>query len=262
MPGDEEEIAPKTEIVSHVAVKPAPFYVKNPDMWFKRLESQFVLANVTNTVTKFHHVMAALPEDIGSNIETTSETYEALKDSVLNSLKANKHELIQQALSSMDLGYKRPSQLVSEIKRRFAEINIPVDDSIVKSRLLSAFPVHLKSALVGHDDASLESFAKIADSMIAVSQQVSPFVNAVQASSSDRNQGQFHGDKRSFQPFQRSQIRPFYPDQRPRICNAHIFYAEKARTCRHWCRWPGQRGKVLKNNEKTPHQSRSSSPSN
>ena len=50
----------------------------------------------------------------------------------------------------MTLGDKKPSQLVSEIKRRFKNIGLAVDDAIVKTRLLSALPANLRSALVGH----------------------------------------------------------------------------------------------------------------
>ena len=40
----------------------------------------------------------------------------------MNSLKENKHEEITQVLSTMFLGEKRTSQMVTEIKRRFKEI--------------------------------------------------------------------------------------------------------------------------------------------
>ena len=39
---------------------------------------------------------------------------------------------------------------------------------MIKSRLLTALPTSLRSALVGHEDTNVELYAKIADSMMVV----------------------------------------------------------------------------------------------
>ena len=31
---------------------------------------------------------------------------------------------------------------------------------------------------------------------------------------------------------------PFYRDQRPQVCRAHLYFGQEARTCKPWCRWP------------------------
>ena len=104
--------------------------------------------------------MAYLPEDIVADILTDDITkYDQLKKAVLDHLQANKHQLIEQALSAFELGDKRPSQLVSDIKKRFQEIGLKADDTIVKSRLLTALPPHFRSALVGHEDVTIEQYA-------------------------------------------------------------------------------------------------------
>jgi len=115
------------------------------------------LGRITTSSTKYNHVMACLSEDIaiGLDVDDTCD-YDKLKAAILKSIKSNKHELIKQALSKMTLGDKKPSQLVSEIRRRFAEIGITGNEAIVKSRLLSALPINLQTALVCHNDVSLE----------------------------------------------------------------------------------------------------------
>ena len=65
--GEEEKIA-----VNHMSVKAPPFHLKSPSTWFKQLESQFLLANITKSETKYHHVMAALPENIACDVITDS----------------------------------------------------------------------------------------------------------------------------------------------------------------------------------------------
>ena len=133
------------------------------------MESQFALANVKKSETKYHHVLAALPEDIAINIDPDGDgQYETIKEAVLTSLKPNEHELIDQALRGVELGNKRPTQMVGEIRRPFSDIGLEVEEKIVKSQLLAAMPHTIRSALVGHEKASIDEFASIADSMLSI----------------------------------------------------------------------------------------------
>jgi len=257
----------ETASVSHLSVKPPVFYTKSPEMWFKRMESQFVLSRITNSETKYHYIMAALPEDVSMNLVLDDSTdYDALKQAVLNSLKANKHELITQALATVELGDKKPTQVVLEMKRRFSEVGIPADDTILKSRLLTALPHSIRAALVGHENETLDKYASIADSMMAVAQISSPLPFTVGHVQSQNYRSNYDGtrpkENRRFQDNRQFKqgVRPFYEGQRPMVCNAHVFYADNARSCRHWCRWPNKPKRILAANEKTPSHSRESSP--
>ena len=248
------------EEVSHVSVKPPQFFRSNPSIWFRQLESSFCLAKITAGQTKFHHALSSLPEDIACEVVTDEiKTYDALKEAVISYFTANKHQLIEKALSAIELGDKRPTQLVNEIRRRFSEIGLKADDSIIKSRLLTALPANLRSALVGHEEASVEQYAKIADSMMAVTSNITPFqgLNNIQEQGT-RNA--FHSNRRPNFSQKTSGVRAFYEGQRPRICNSHIFYADQAKSCRHWCRWPGIKPKMLDNRDKTPYPTRQSTP--
>jgi len=163
--------------ISHVAVKAPPFYMKSPVTWFRQIESQFHLAKITNTETMFHQVLAALPEEVAECIPyDAASNYEELKSIICDNLKRNRHELIDEALSSVELNGKRPTQLVVEIQRTFKEIDLNPDESIIKSRLLSALPPNIRAALVGHDTASLSDYAIITDNMLALaSPPINPF---------------------------------------------------------------------------------------
>jgi hypothetical protein len=65
--------------INRVSVKPPVFYRSNPNVWFRQMESQFVLAHITDSVTKFHHILGAIPEDVAINLPTGIVTYENLK---------------------------------------------------------------------------------------------------------------------------------------------------------------------------------------
>lgn len=264
---------PTPSFVNHIAVKPPPFYHKCPAVWFRQMESQFELAKITLSSTKYHHVLSHLPEDIASNLTLSDDSdYEKLKEEILSSLKQNKHLLIEQALSRVEIGDKRPTQLVVEIKKRFSDIGLPAEECLVKSRLLSALPCHIKSALVGHDSLPLDQYAKVADSMLAVAQPKDNFlqIGAVRDDTSHYNQQYRRNytnqsnntNNRNVDDKKTYAVRPFFPGQRPRICNSHIFYAHKAKNCRPWCQWTNKPRIILKENEYTPANSRSNSPTN
>lgn len=253
-PGGVHPSAPSPSFISHVAIKPPPFYKKSPETWFRQLESQFCLGRVSSPETKFHHALAALPEDIACDIDPAITEYDQLKTSVLDSLRANRFQLIEEALASIELGSRRPAQFVLDVKRRFSEVGLKADDAVIKSRLLSALPPTLRSALVAHEGVDVDTFAKIADSMIAVTSSDSSFSVSRVETAIPQRPPPLAATK--FAP------RPFYSSQRPKICNAHIYYGSKARTCRQWCQWPGQKPSVLKSGQQTPSQSRPSSPLN
>ena len=140
----------------------------------------------------------------------------------MNDLQANKHQFIEQVLYAFELGDKRPSQLVSDIKKRFRKIGLKADDTLVKSRLLTALPPHLRSAIVGHGDVTIERYAKIADSMLAVANPLSPF-SATPINHFQRSASRPERAKLSFS------LRPFYEDQRPKMCNCLLYTSPSPR---------------------------------
>ena len=66
------------------------------------------------------------------------------------------------------MGDERPTQLLVEIKRGFAEIGIAPDNAIIKSRILSTLLPNIIAALVGHDSAAPDDYVKNADIMLKV----------------------------------------------------------------------------------------------
>jgi hypothetical protein len=52
------------EQIHAVTVKPIPFSRQHCDAWFQIMESQFELANVTTSSTKFFHTLSALTPEV------------------------------------------------------------------------------------------------------------------------------------------------------------------------------------------------------
>ena len=51
-----------------VSIKLPTFWTDSPKVWFLQAESQFAIKPVTTFLTKFHHCVAALPQDVATHL--------------------------------------------------------------------------------------------------------------------------------------------------------------------------------------------------
>ena len=58
----------RTDPVHHVSIKPPAFMETAVDGWFAIMDAQFNIAKITNSQTKFYHVLSALPPETISHI--------------------------------------------------------------------------------------------------------------------------------------------------------------------------------------------------
>ena len=120
--------SPKTSrsSVNRVAVKPPVFYRSNPSVWFRQMESQFMLAAITKSETKFHYIMSALPEDVAINIAGEEMSYDDLKSQICAMYQKNRQELIEETLGSISLEGQKPSVCFMRIQRKLRECGLSV----------------------------------------------------------------------------------------------------------------------------------------
>ena len=62
------------------------------------MESQFVLAGITNDETKFHHILAAIPEDVAINLPVGIDNYRDIKEHICGIFQKSKQEMIEETL--------------------------------------------------------------------------------------------------------------------------------------------------------------------
>ena len=110
--------------VNRVTVKPPTFYRTNPTVWFRQMESQFVLDGITNDTTKYHHILAAIPEDVAIKLSMEIEDYSSLKDSITKVYQKSKTEVIEEALETISLDGHKPSVCLLRIQRKLAECHL------------------------------------------------------------------------------------------------------------------------------------------
>ena len=71
-----------------VSIKLPTFWTNSPEVWFLQAEAQFAINHVTTSLTKFHHCVAALPQDVATRLidlirNPTSDPYATLRNRLI-----------------------------------------------------------------------------------------------------------------------------------------------------------------------------------
>lgn len=238
-----------------VTVKPPAFMASNPSAWFIILEAQFHLAGISNTSTKFYHALAALPVEVVSKLystDLTSTDYDDLKKKILNLHEASKPEIFENFLREKPLTGK-PSHFLVEMQHLAAKAGVGED--LVRHKFQQALPSNIAPIIATQKSTPLNDLGKLADELYSFSSN-DVAINHVSHNRTSRSDLHVRKNK---------DLIPFSVDQRPKICRAHIFFADRAKSCRSWCRWPDKtKCRVVQSSHNTPctspHQSRDNSP--
>lgn len=162
--------------ISHVGIKPPPFWKANPSLWFCRLEAQFTLAKITCQTTKFNHVVASIDVDILSSVSDIISNvpadypYDTLKTRLIEAHSESEESKIRRLLQGLELGDSRPSHLLSRMRSLAGST---VGETLLKSLWLARLPTTSRSIL-GALNNDLPQLAAVADKIhdLAVPQQV------------------------------------------------------------------------------------------
>lgn len=257
--------APSHSCTSAVAIKPPHFMAANPEAWFIILEAQFHLANVTVLSTQFYHALAALPPEVVGQLPTstlTSPDYTALKAEVIALTEASKPEILDRFLRDRPLSGK-PSHYLAEMSQLAAKAGL--GDELVRHKFQQALPPTIGPIIASQKTTPLPDLGKLADELCSLTNNL--VINRVPSDSSQQHshtgRKEYHQHRSGLEHCPNSDLRPFSADQRPKICRAHIFFADRAKTCRTWCRWPNKSFcRVTSSNRTTPRSSPNSSRDN
>ena len=256
MSDGETEEKPKVT-VEHVTIKMPDFMESAVMGWFKILEAQFTLKGVTTSATKFLHVLATLPANIVSKIPEAiilSNKYEKLKDAVISIYEETKPELLDKLMSSTTMA-GRPSVYLAEMLTVAARIG--VNDTVVRHKFIQNLLESVRPVIAAQQEVPTDQLGKLTDNLLPYFNKSSSVFHVENSSSSPNYTRKRHSGNLP------SGLKPFNADQRPKVCRAHLYFAEKARNCRPWCRWPNKSTcKIFPNSRSSSrNSSRNSSPS-
>lgn len=167
--------------VSAVAVKPAPFWREDPDLWFDLLESQFTLANISVDNTMFTYVISVLDHGL---LKTVSDVvrnppangkYAALKGALISRLSASASAKINSLLEDVELGDRPPSQFYRELKDLAGD---SVTEDFLKTLWMKRLPQNMQQILTCLPDG-LPILAECADKIAATMMKPNVFATTI-----------------------------------------------------------------------------------
>jgi hypothetical protein len=223
-----------------------PFYRTNCATWLEQVEAQFALAGITSPATRYYHCLSLLPEDVASLLDLGGEkAYPSLKAQILAAFGQSDTVRLSAILQPPALDGMKPSLAMQKMRRDFRAAGVAPDDRLLKHRLLQALPVSVQVSLAAHLSLPSTEFGSLADTIFELTAGRQDSAVAALHPDSDRRSGsksrESSPSRRSSSPARQKELTPFKNGQRPVICRSHIFYGDDARTCRHWCRWPGKK---------------------
>lgn len=225
--------------VHHVSVKPPVFSRDTATSWFQIIEAQLHLAKITNKTTRFYHAISALPPDVVKSVSPLvldTKDFDILKAAVISEHEETKSELFDDFMNCNTF-VGRPSAFLNSLVRKAEKLSIGPD--LIRHKFIQALPQNVAPVVATQKTLSLPQLGSLADELVPLGGKPT---FAVQRSPSPSTRDLAKGERPIFRrnrdDAMPSGVLPFAPGQSPQICRSHIYFADRARRCEPWCKWP------------------------
>ena len=234
-----------------VALKLPVFWPDSCESWFINAESQFHLKNITSNTTKFHHVVASLPQKEIDNVvdiirnPPAADPYGVLRSRLLQTHSLTDYAPCESIMSLPLSGDMLPSALLSRMRAL-----LPIEHQeclFLRYAFLRQLPSDVRSHLVHDKTADIAVLSQPADEIYRSSLSSSSLVNALDSvhafitPPSRQNRRNQRSQRASIPVTHRSQT-PAAPSRRsssPSFCRYHAKFGSKALSCQAPCAWTG-----------------------
>ena len=155
--------------VGAVSIKVPAIWKNNVCAWFKSLESQFSVKGITSSVTKYHHVLSVIEEDIHDALTSVIEEADAAQNAQkYDILKAGLLKLFGKTTCQKNLeafSLTLDGLTVKQLNTKFSSLLTDIK-SVRKTLLLRSLPADVGTVLAGLDLDSADDVAEKADIML------------------------------------------------------------------------------------------------
>lgn len=144
----------------------------NIETWFIQLESWFAISGVKADAVKFNTVIASMNGKLLSQIHHSvvsppeKNKYEHIKAALIANFADSEQQRIQKFVSGIQLGDKRPSHLLNELRK----VGGTVDENLVKNLWMQRLPTQARSIIAAASGiggkGKLDDLAIIADAVV------------------------------------------------------------------------------------------------
>ena len=135
------------QVEARMPVRPPPFMETAVSGWFAIINAQFHLANISDSVTKFYHVLSSLPADVVARVDPTviaGQDFARLKEAVIEMFEKTKPELFEKLISkSVMTG--RPSEFLGDLRDVASKVG--VGDDLVRHKFIQSLPPAMSTVL-------------------------------------------------------------------------------------------------------------------
>ena len=266
--GEEGEKHVPPEEIQAVAIKMPDFMETAASAWFQIMEANFKLKRITIGETKFFHVVASLPPALIARLPPQileTQDYSEIRTAVIAMHERTKPELFSKLIAKTTMS-GRPSSYLQELNE--IAVKVGVSDDLVRHQFIQALPNTISIVLAAQKDLTLTQLGKLADELSPLFQNSAMAVNNYSnymSASHEHVERAPHSNNYRYEnnsDFIPLGIRPFGAVQKPRICRGHLYFAERSKTCKPWCKFPGNKSKYSmqpSSRHVSPARSRSSS---
>ncbi len=101
--------------MAHVAFKIHDFWPHDPTSWFRKMESKFRICNITQSSTKYNHLLSALPTEVCSNINDR-DVYKQLKGLLMSRYTKDRWARVFELLKFPEIGDMKLSEMMRQMK--------------------------------------------------------------------------------------------------------------------------------------------------
>lgn len=157
-------------IGSASAVKIPPFWAEYPELWFAQIECQFQSNGVKKDISKFNlvvgHLEAKVLQQVSQAIINPPEDgkYQNLKRCIMDCFAESEHSQAKKLLSEMELGDKRPSQLLNIMKTYAGN---KMSDDFLKTLWMQRMPTQVQQ-IISTIQGDTQNLATVADKIMEV----------------------------------------------------------------------------------------------
>ena len=215
--------------VNAVSIRMPPFMESDIRGWFSIIEAHFSLRNISDSSTKYFHILSALPPEIVTKISASvlnEQSYDALKNALIQIHERTKPELFARLINDRKIT-GRPSYYLQELMDTADKVGVGED--LVKHQFTAALSPSIAPVIAAQKGLTLQQMGTLADELLPLLQANAPAFNVNSNQPSQRNSMKIPQKQESAIPIG---LRSFSPDQCPHVSRGHLYFGKNSRTCK------------------------------
>uniref|UniRef100_A0A0L8HF87 DUF7041 domain-containing protein n=1 Tax=Octopus bimaculoides TaxID=37653 RepID=A0A0L8HF87_OCTBM len=191
-----------TTLQAAISIKVPPFWTHDPPLWLCHIVAQFASSHITSDAACLTHIIGSLSPEILNEVRNLimallgTVSYNTFKTTLLTRTEESQQKRLHQLLLTEELGDKKPSQLLRQMKQLVGDDNLP--NRVLKQLFVQHLPSNTQEVLAAtEDNKSVEELAELADRIARCPEQLFVPVSSCNSSSTNQSSPAFHQRNRS-----------------------------------------------------------------